>query len=157
MSLLEWILVVQLAATSYLVGVIWLIQLVHYPMMAELDPSRAGESCRRHASRITPVVGVPMLIEAACALLLILPGIGAARGTLLEWFGFLTVALLWLITFFVQVPQHAHLARQSGFVDREAVSRLVKWNWLRTALWTLRLGLAAAMLRSAFPAIDVPG
>ncbi|MBN8598294.1 MAG: hypothetical protein J0L78_11535 [Planctomycetes bacterium] len=157
MSLLEWILIVQFAATSYLVGVIWLVQLVHYPMMAELDPSCAGESCRRHASRITPVVGVPMLIEAVCALLLILPGICAARGSLLAWFGFLTVGLLWLITFFVQVPQHARLARQAGVVDREAVSHLVKWNWLRTALWTLRLGLAAAMLCSAFPGIVRPG
>jgi hypothetical protein len=151
MSLLDWILIVQFAATCYLVGVIWLIQLVHYPMLAELDPACAGDGCRRHAQRITPVVGVPMVVEAFCAAWLILPLGGADQGSPLEWTGFVAVALLWLITFFVQVPQHARLARQSGCVDRGTVARLVQWNWSRTVLWTLRLFLSGAMLSSAFP------
>lgn len=152
MTTLDWLILAQFGAAWYLAGVIWLIQLVHYPMLAELNPADAGESCRRHASRITPVVGVPMLIEAACAVALVLLEQPRPGFALLAWLGLIVVVLLWAVTFLVQVPQHARLARQSGAIDGAAIANLVRWNWCRTALWTLRAILTAAILVTGFRA-----
>ena len=153
MTLLDWILLVQLASSSYLVGVIWLIQRVHYPMLAELDPTCCAQSCRRHAIQITPVVGIPMLLEAAAAAALVWPGLFVlSTGSLrLAWLGLALVAALWASTFFVQVPLHDRLGRQSGAVDAACVRRLVATNWVRTVLWSARLLVAGALLIQTRP------
>lgn len=150
MSLLDSVAILQFAATSYLVGVIWLIQIVHYPMLRQLDPACARDACTRHARRITPVVGIPMLLEAAAAVALAYPGLFtlSQHSRLLSWAGLALLAAIWLSTFALQVPQHDKLAKQSGTIDSAAVDRLVSTNWIRTALWTLRLPIAAYMLVS---------
>ena len=58
-----------------------------------------------------------------------MPGVGLA-------------ALIWLMTWAVQVPAHRRL--ESGF-DPMACRRLVRSNWARTIAWTLRGGVALAM------------
>jgi len=150
MSLLDWIGIVHFAATSYLVGVIWLIQVVHYPMMGQLDPACASDACKRHAARITPVVGIPMLVEAATAVALVWPGLlSISQGSrIAAWVGLALLAAIWISTFALQVPQHERLAKQDKAIDSPAVRALVSTNWIRTALWTLRLPLAAYILVS---------
>ncbi|MBX3378783.1 MAG: hypothetical protein KF805_01700 [Phycisphaeraceae bacterium] len=141
----EWVLNVHFGAAAYMTGVIWLIQRVHYPMLADLDPLRAGRACAFHAAKITPVVGIPMFIEAAAAVWLALVPPPGRAGPALAWTGLAVLVALWLLTFAMAVPLHARLALQSGVVDRPSIARLVAWNWPRTILWTVRLLLAAAM------------
>jgi len=150
MSLLELVGIVQFAATSYLVGVIWVIQVVHYPMLGQLDPNCAGEACRRHATRITPVVGIPMFAEAAAAVALASPGLLSisSNARIASWVGLALLATIWVSTFALQVPEHEKLAKQAGAIDSRAVRQLVSTNWIRTALWSLRLPLAAYILIS---------
>jgi hypothetical protein len=50
-------------------------------------------------------------------------------------FGFAVVALIWLVTFFVQVPLHNQLS--DGY-DESTVHKLINTNWIRTALWSLK-------------------
>jgi hypothetical protein len=57
--------------------------------------------------------------------------------------GICLLAVIWLSTFFAQVPLHARLAK--GF-DAVTHRRLVLSNWLRTAAWTGRGILALVML-----------
>ncbi|MBL8886263.1 MAG: hypothetical protein JNK16_06345 [Phycisphaerales bacterium] len=150
MSLLESVVIVQFAATSYLVGVIWVIQIVHYPMFNQLDPACASDACRRHATRITPVVGIPMLLEAAAAAALAWPGLFHIpdHARIVSWAGLALLAGIWLSTFALQVPQHDQLAKQSGAIDSATVARLVSTNWIRTVLWTLRLPIVSYTLFS---------
>ena len=150
MSLLEWVVIVQFAATSYLVGLIWLIQIVHYPMLAQLDPGCARDACKGHATRITPVVGIPMLAEAAAAVTLLWPGVlPLSQGPqLASWIGLALLAAIWISTFALQVPLHERLAKQDTAIDVPAVRALVSTNWIRTAFWTLRLPIAAYLLVS---------
>jgi len=150
MNLLECVVIVQFAATSYLVGVIWLIQVVHYPMLGQLDPACASDACRQHATRITPVVGIPMLAEVAAALALAWPSLLSIPpgARIAAWIGLALLAAIWISTFALQVPQHEKLAKQTGEIDSPAVRALVSTNWIRTALWTLRLPLAAYILVS---------
>jgi hypothetical protein len=56
--------------------------------------------------------------------------------------GLVLLAGIWLSTALVQAPIHGRLAR--GF-DPALHRRLVRSNWVRTGLWTMR-GLVAAIL-----------
>lgn len=135
----------QAAATLFMTGVIWIMQAVHYPLMAAVGAERFPRYERLHSRRITWVVAPPMLVEAGAAAMLVAqppPGIPS----LVPWVGLGLVGVIWVSTAFLQVPQHSALAR--GF-DADAHRRLVTTNWVRTAAWTLRSALAVWMLAQA--------
>jgi hypothetical protein len=127
-------------------GIIWIIQVVHYPLFGMVGRDGFAAYERSHASRITPVVGTAMLLEAACTgLLLLALGELASRG-IPRWMpvvGAILLAGIWISTFALQVPLHGQLAQ--GFEDATH-DALVRSNWIRTVGWTLRGALAAWML-----------
>lgn len=143
---MPWLLVVHAVSTCFMAGVIWIIQVVHYPLFGMVGRDGFAAYERAHAARITPVVGTAMLIEAACTgLLLLALGDLAARGVP-RWMpivGAVLLACIWLSTFAVQVPLHGQLGQ--GF-DEAAHDALVRSNWIRTVGWTLRGALAAWMV-----------
>lgn len=131
----------HLAATLYLAGLIWCIQVVHYPLMDRVGAERFIEFHRQHSTRISLIVVAPMLVELATAVLLVtLVPEGVPRA--LAALGLGLLALVWVSTFAVQVPLHSRLAH--GF-DSKAHRRLVNSNWLRTAAWSLRAAIAIAI------------
>lgn len=129
------------AATWALVGLIWTVQLVHYPLFAEVSADTFRRYHAQHVRRITLIVAPLMAAEAITAALLFL------RGGREVWF-LVSLGLLafnWLSTWRVQVPLHDRLA--AGF-DAAVHRRLVSTNWWRTAAWNLRgacvlVGIAA--------------
>ncbi|MGB3618443.1 MAG: hypothetical protein WBA12_10000 [Catalinimonas sp.] len=132
----KFLLLSNWLATAFMTGVIWYVQVVHYPIFhrvrADFVPFHTA-----HTSTTGRVVMVPMLIELALAAWLVLrPPAWLPAASV--WVGLGLVLLVWAITFFVSVPLHERLAH--GY-DAAAVRRLVGTNWLRTVLWTLRLGL----------------
>jgi hypothetical protein len=131
----------HLAATLVMVGVIWYVQLVHYPLMARVNPAGFPEFHREHTRRTGWVVIGPMLVEAATAVLLVVPGVETVPRPLAAA-GLLLVLAIWVATFAVQVPLHGRLAR--GF-DSVTHRRLVSTNWARTAAWSIRGVLALLM------------
>ena len=142
------LLIAQLLVSGFLAGLIWTIQMVHYPLMARVGPEHFAQYERLHATAITPLVGPAMLAEAALAGLLILQR-PAAIPAWMAWVGAGLVALIWAVTFLVSVPCHGVLAQ--GF-DAAAHERLVNTNWFRTLAWTARAALAAWMVWVAFNA-----
>lgn len=135
------LLLPQAAASCALAGLVWFVQLVHYPLYASVggpDAFRAYEV--EHTRRTTWVAAPLMVAEAATAVVLLVLEPEAA--TLV---GALLVAALWASTFLVQVPCHRALSR--GW-DERIHRRLVRTNWLRTGLWTARAGLALVLLVS---------
>ena len=124
------VLVVNLAATLFMTGVIWFVQLVHYPLFAYYR----DDAFAIHANRTAYVVALPMLVEAFTAVLLLIERPTSPA----LWMGFFLVGLIWLSTYFLQIPMHAKL--ESGFLPM-AHERLVQTNWLRTAAWSARSGL----------------
>ena len=135
-------LLLQAGVTLPLVGLIWTVQVVHYPLFAGVGADGFAAYERSHASRITLVVAPLMLAELAVSGWLcwrIPAGVPA-------WWcraGAGLTAAVWASTWFLSVPLHARLA--AGF-DAAAHARLVATNWPRTALWTLRGLLCLAML-----------
>ena len=65
------LLLSQFAVTCFLTGLIWTIQVVHYPLMAKVGASNFTEYERLHANWITPLVGPAMLAELAAAFALV--------------------------------------------------------------------------------------
>lgn len=135
------LLLLQVAVTCYLTGLIWTIQMVHYPLMAQVGTDQFGRYERLHAAAITPVVGPAMLAEAALAAWLLLqrPPMVPAW---MAWAGAVLVLMIWAVTFGVSVPCHGVLAQ--GF-DAAAHGRLVHSNWIRTVGWTVRAALCLWM------------
>ena len=130
--MIEVLVVAHAAATLFMVGVIWFVQVVHYPLMARVSASEFVAYEREHRNRTTFVVAPTMLIEAVSAALLLVvvpPGLGC----ILPAVGIALLALIWLSTFLVQVPLHTRLA---GGFDAGLHRRLVWSNWLRTVAWT---------------------
>jgi hypothetical protein len=132
---------IHCAATFAMAGIIWFVQIVHYPLMAEFPPARFGDIERRHCDLTGFVVAPPMLAEISTLGLLLLGGMGG--------FWFLASAALlvpvWLSTFLLQVPAHRALLR--GW-DPKTHARLVATNWIRTICWTLRsLALGAILVK----------
>ncbi|RDI95806.1 hypothetical protein DV704_05915 [Meiothermus sp. QL-1] len=131
---LELLLLFHLACTWALVGLIWTIQVVHYPLFERVGPEHFPAYEAAHARRITWVVGPLMLFELASGLALLAlwpPALPAWAG----WMLVLLLGLIWLHTALVAVPLHARLGR--GF-DPRAHAWLVRSNWLRTLAWSAR-------------------
>jgi hypothetical protein len=126
---------VHCIATVYMTGVIWMVQLVHYPLMALVGDSYI-EYQRVHMDRMGFVVGLPMVVEALSALLLLRAPFSAPAWE--RWVGLGLVGCAWLVTALASVPAHSRLAQ--GF-DAETHAFLVRSNWLRTVAWTARAGL----------------
>lgn len=143
---LEWLLVAQAVASGAMCGVIWFVQVVHYPLFARAggddDQGYATENQRRTSWVVLPF----MAIEAVAALAIAIdPPLGVGRTAAVA--GAVAVAALWLSTLTVQMPLHGRLAATGH--DPATVAGLVRSNWLRTLLWTFRAILAAWMLRVA--------
>lgn len=146
MTLPDLLLMAQAIASGAMCGVIWFVQVVHYPLFARGDgPASAGYALENQ-SRTGRVVIPFMLVEGlAAAAIAWRPPQGVPFTVAIA--GVAMVAALWLSTAFVQMPQHARLAAEGH--APAVVARLVRSNWLRTALWSARAALSVWMLRAA--------
>lgn len=135
------------AATLYLWGVIWTVQLVHYPLFARVGAAHWAEYHAAHTRLMTLVVLPAMVTELGSSGLLALARPSWLSPPLL-WAGFACAVLTWGVTFFVSVPLHDTLSR--GF-DPAAIERLVQTNWLRTAFWTAHAALLLMQIARLLP------
>lgn len=137
--MIKIIYLLQIFSCFFMTGLIWLIQLVHYPAFRFISVENYADFQRFHTTVITFIVGPIMVVELATALSLF----GAEKAGWMSTINLIGVALIWLATFFLSVPAHSKLA--SGF-DLETINTLVKTNWIRTTLWTARSGLLSVLL-----------
>lgn len=125
---------IHLAATAGFCSLLWMVQVVVYPQMAQVRAEDFQAHHDRHTHAITWLVAPLFLLEGSCA--------AAAF-----WFGWQTE--LWgqvvsvglfvansLVTFLWFVP--AHLRLGSG-MNEILLQRLVTMNWWRTGLSSVRV------------------
>ena len=138
-------LLVCLAATLYMTGVIWMVQLAHYPLFAQVGTDAFAAYHQAHQQRTGLVVMLPMLIEAITTgmLLFLKP---SAVPFWLVWLGIALLAVIWGMTFFIQIPYHGQLALSSGGDRTALINGLVVSNWWRTFAWTARSVLLLIMV-----------
>jgi hypothetical protein len=125
---------VNIASTWAMVGIIWFVQCVHYPLLAKVGPATFAEYEDAHRKQTTWVVGPLMLLEVASTLALLWwPNSPLPQATLQT--GVVLLAGIWVVTAGLSIPAHHRLSQ--GF-SAQAHKMLVGTNWLRTALWTAR-------------------
>lgn len=143
---MDVVLGAQALASAALAGLIWFVQVVHYPLFGQVAAADGRAYSDAHRRRTPLVVIPPMLVEGLTAGLLAVrppPGIPPAAA----WAGFGLVLALWWSTGAVQMPLHTRLGRDGHAPD--VVAALVRSNWVRTILWSVRAVLAVWMLRAA--------
>src|SRR5258708_944331 len=129
---------IHAAATWIMVGLIWTMQLVHYPSLENAAP----EAFARNIRRTVPVVVFVMLVEAAAAILLLRSLAQQTRA--LGYAGMALLAIIWAATIVFQYPLHRRLARS---YSNEDFAMLMRTNWLRVAAWSARGIVACELLR----------
>lgn len=135
------LLLTHIAATVFMTGVIWFVQIVHYPLLTFIGPAMFAAYERANIARTAAVVGPVMILEALTAILLIARRPAKVRKGE-AWLGIVLLAIIWGSTALFQFP--AHEALISGF-DAELITKLTLSNWLRTALWSARALLVLRM------------
>lgn len=130
----KFALTAHISSTFMMTGIIWLIQLVHYPLFKFVGKEKYSEFHIAHMNWITPIVAPTMIVELLTAIYLVVNP-PENVDTKILWFGATLVAVVWASTFFLQVPLHEKLAQ--GF-DSETHAALVNTNWIRTIGWTFR-------------------
>ena len=64
------ILIANVVSTLFMVGLIWMVQIVHYPLFDDVGQENYLSYQQRHQTNITYIVGPVMLIELATAIAL---------------------------------------------------------------------------------------
>lgn len=142
------LLVVHLVATAAMTGLIWFVQVVHYPLFAGVGDDAHPAYQREHMRRTSWVVALPMAVEGSTALVLLaVRPDGVPLWTALA--GACLVGVVYGTTALVSAPAHGRLAER---FDGATHRRLVASNWSRTVGWTVRACLVGAMTVAALDA-----
>ena len=139
MSIAQLMLHVNLGCAWFMTGLVWFVQVVHYPLFEFLGAGAAQGYAREHQRRTGWVVAPVMLVEALTA-----AGLCWLRwGAWMPLAGAAMLVAIWVSTFLVQVPLHGRFERVG---DAQTARQLVSSNWVRTVLWTARAVLLTCML-----------
>ena len=128
------LIILNSASTLFMVGVIWFVQLVHYPLFRFVSKEKFSQFEKSHSRYASYVVIVPMLIELVTSIML-LKWYPTSIPYYLLLLGFILVVIIWVSTFFLQVPSHSILSE--GYKFKE-IQWLVRSNWIRSIAWSLR-------------------
>ncbi len=130
--MLDDLLTTHLTSTSIMVGVIWVIQLVHYPSFKYVNESDYIIFQKYHMSNISYIVFPVMLTELITALLIFSSG----EKSFFFMLSLICLFLIWVITVVLFTKFHNILQKGK---DLKMIEKMIKANWMRTLLWTLRL------------------
>ena len=139
------ILLVNAGATLALTGLVWFVQLVHYPLFDRVSADQFPRFVQSHLRLSVLIVGPLMLAEVVTSVILVMDTPGSISRQQV-WLGFVLVFLIWLSTALLQIPQHQVLEKR---YDVRAHELLVVSNWIRTSAWTARSILVVGMLRGS--------
>lgn len=133
------ILLLHFAATAALVGLIWIVQIVAYPIMLRVSESAFKECHPYHCDRITFVVVPLIFAETGTAIWLWIRGFAEP----LFFWSLIPMVVAWLSTALIQVPLHLKSERHYSL---RSIQLLVLTNWIRTLSWTARALIVAILL-----------
>ena len=139
------IVVGHLVSSLMMVGMIWTVQIVHYPLMALVGPERFAAYEAAHAPRMAAVVLLPWTVQGLTTTWLLVAPPAGVRATLILATAVAALVPV-LVTVLASIPAHTRLA--AGF-DAHVHARLVRTNWIRTLAWTAHAVLAIAVLITA--------
>lgn len=123
--------IANISVTCFMIGLIWLVQVVHYPTFLRFSDENFRSFHSFHTKSITKIVAPMMGIELLLATVLV-------WNSNFHWKFFLPLIMIigiWVSTACLQIPYHNKLA--DGF-DLATTQKLIRTNWIRTILWTIK-------------------
>lgn len=121
---------IHLVIDTALLILIWLVQLIIYPVFKYMDEVSLKKWHRLYVPRITAIVGPLMVVQVVFSIVLFE----------YDRFYIIRLALLlaiWANTFIQAVPLHARIFSLQAKDLPDAIRRLLAVNWIRTWLWTM--------------------
>lgn len=136
--------IIHVAATWFMVGMIWTIHLVHYPLFADVGPDSYVNFQAEHVERIGRLLLLPWLTEGASLLVLLWFVLAEKRREIAipVLVSAVAMAVVLVISGFWSAPAHGDLA--DGF-DAAVHDRLMAANLVRALAWSVR-GVCAAWI-----------
>lgn len=130
------LLVIHLTATLFMVGLIWTIHYVHYPLFANVGQSTYASFQAAHVERIGKLLFVPWLTEGITLIgVLALAFLGGHKALRVpSVINGVAMSVVLVISGFWSAPTHAKLA--DGF-DNSLHDQLMTVNLIRTLAWTV--------------------
>lgn len=123
----------HLIATSMMVAIIWMVQILHYPSFLFVDKKQYTEFQQFHMKKISYIIVPIMLLE-------LFSGFGILfyieKAQLSLYASLTLLVLIWVITGLFFTKYHTELSKK---YNRNTILRLIRFNWIRTVLWTIRL------------------
>ena len=135
----NFVLLGHLIFTSIMTGVIWVIQIVHYPSFHFIEKELYTAFQKFHMNNISLIVVPVMILELATGVLLLA---GNSKNILII-ISFSLLILIWAITGIFFSGAHGKLITGYNVL---VVDKLVSMNWIRTILWTLKMLLLLGFL-----------
>lgn len=131
---IEQLFKLHLFTTIYMTGIIWLVQIIHYPLFKYVGSTQWQSYHQEHVKLTSIVIAGPMIVELITYFLVFYLSPVYRENSYYLISGLLLI-LIWGVTFFISVPLHNSLA--SGFAEKPW-SLLVSTNWIRTISWTAK-------------------
>jgi len=130
------LIVVHAAASMFMVGLIWTIHYVHYPLFAYVGESTYASFQAVHVERIGRLLFVPWLTEGFSLIgILALAFLGGRRTLRVPAvINGAAMAIVLVMSGFWSAPAHGKLAE--GF-DKAVHDQLMTVNLIRTLAWTV--------------------
>lgn len=138
-------LLMQLICSWMMIGIIWFMQLVHYPLYAKIKEGFI-EYEKSQIRRVSFLVGPIMLIEAITSIVLV--GV-APTGiqTILAALSLIILIFIWISTLLFLMGQHQKLSIR---FSKKILHVLIISNWIRAILWTIKGLLIIFMIYTPF-------
>ena len=140
----ELVFQIHLLCTHAMIGLIWFVQIVHYPMFDAVGSEQFTDYQIRHM-RLTTYAVSPFMIGELITLfwLFSIPEFFSNQLFLISAVLFV---LIWASTALLQVPCHNRLLKS---FEPSVHRKLVASNWIRTIAWSLRGILLILMSQSS--------
>lgn len=124
---MDKVLVLHIFACFLMTGLIWIVQLVHYPSFKYVSETNFSDFSAFHKNSITLIVLPLMFLELGTSFFILEK----------SWkvINVVSVLILWISTFVFSVPCHNQLSQGKNL---DIINKLVKTNWIRTIVWSLR-------------------
>ena len=130
------IVIAHLSATLFMVGLIWTIHYVHYPLFAKVGEQTYVDFQTAHVERIGKLLLLPWLTEGVTLIaILALAFLGTHKALRIPTLiNSAAMAVVLVISGFWSAPAHGKLA--DGF-DKAVHDQLMTANLIRTLAWSL--------------------
>lgn len=146
MKITEIILLIWAVLAFWVLGHVWMIQIVIYPLFAKVGDADFAEYHRFYSRRVIPTA----LIPGFASFLLPIPFMffGSRVSFWMDATLVATGIFGLLVTVGLQIPRHLLLARKGK--DPTTIVELIRYNWLRTLSVSVQAAVTFLMLCHVF-------